>query len=396
MHAQDKAALQHKYDKLQEEIHNAQDLLDQTRQNKKSSLNSLNILNRKMDIRRQAMDNLSAQMALIDMSMAETQQSIKKMQKDLGDMKQQYAKMICAAYVNDRNYKPLHFIFSAKNVNEAFRQIEYMKAFNDFRKDQISAINEVRENLEEKLEIIKKNKSDKQDLIAKEKEEQDKLAGEKAQQDENLKSLQSKEKQLAGQIDRKKKDAADLNKKIQSIIAEEIRKEKEAAAKQNTAKNDGSHAASATSEVPELTPEMKLISKNFEDNRGRLPWPVERGTVTGQFGKHPHPVLKDVVVENNGIDIATQEGASVRCIFDGEVVNVIFNPSFQKGVIIKHGSYYSVYTNLESVNVKPGEKVRAKEKIGTVYTDEDEGKTEVHLEIWDGTTLMDPSLWISK
>ena len=141
---------------------------------------------------------------------------------------------------------------------------------------------------------------------------------------------------------------------------------------------------------------MQLISKNFEGNKGKLPWPVERGTITERFGKHEHPVLKDVIVENNGIDIATAEGATVRSIFDGEVVNVIFNPSFQKGVIIKHGEFYSVYTNLSDVTVKAGDKVSTKQKIGIAWEDPEEGKTEVHLEIWKNTVILDPSLWISK
>jgi murein DD-endopeptidase MepM/ murein hydrolase activator NlpD len=141
---------------------------------------------------------------------------------------------------------------------------------------------------------------------------------------------------------------------------------------------------------------MQLISKNFEGNKGKLPWPVERGTIVERFGKHAHPVLKDVIVENNGIDISTTDGATVRCLFDGEVVNVIFNPSFQKGVIIKHGEYYTVYTHLSSVSVSAGDKVSTKQKIGNAWEDPDEGTTEVHLEIWKGTVILDPGLWISK
>jgi murein DD-endopeptidase MepM/ murein hydrolase activator NlpD len=144
-----------------------------------------------------------------------------------------------------------------------------------------------------------------------------------------------------------------------------------------------------------LTPEMALISSNFAGNKGRLPWPVERGTITGKFGTQPHAALRNVTVENNGIDITTQAGAPVRSIFEGEVVNVIFNPSFQKGIIIKHGEYYSVYTGLTAVQVKAGDKITTKQVIGTAYTGDD-NQTEIHLEIWKGTTIMDPAGWITK
>ena len=215
-----------------------------------------------------------------------------------------------------------------------------------------------------------------------------------------------------------KKDATDLNKKIQAVIAEEIRKETEKAeaAALAAAKLKAAESKTASSETKTttpttekktttteaktvnlgLTPEMQLISKNFEGNKGKLPWPVERGTITERFGKHAHPVLRDVIIENNGIDIATAEGSAVRAVFDGEVVNIIFNPAFQKGVIIKHGEYYSVYTNIAEVTVKAGDKITTKQKIGTAWEDPEEGKTEVHLEIWKNTVILDPALWISK
>ena len=249
--------------------------------------------------------------------------------------------------------------------------------------------------------------------------EKKKLDDEKSKKDSALKKLSTQEKDLKKQIDKKKKDAVSLKNKIQAIIAEEIKKEKqraaeEAAKKEAEAKKaaEKANTTTGTTTTPQtpvqtkekpaeqinlgLTPEMQLISKNFSGNKGKLPWPVERGTITERFGTHPHPVLKDVMVENNGIDIATADGSLVRSIFDGEVVNVIFNPSFQKGVIIKHGEYYSVYTNLSDVTVKAGDKVTTKQKIGTAWEDPEEGKTEVHLEIWKGTVILDPALWISK
>ena len=419
----DKKSLQKKYATLQDEIKDAEDLLNNTKQKKESSLNELKLLNRKIDMREEVIGNISQQVNGVEEQIRATNHSITAMESDMAELKKQYAQMVYYTYLNDENYEPLHFIFSAKSINDAFQRVQYIRSFHSFRKDQITAIEDISTELKDKLEGIQQEKSEKEELLTKAEKEKQKLDQEKASKDKAVKSLQSQEKDLKKQIDKKKKDAVALNNKIQSIIAEEIKKEKaaaaaaeaarqkEAEAKANTTTAKTTDAKSTTTTTATekktttteaktvnlgLTPEMQLISKNFEGNKGKLPWPVERGAITERFGKHEHPVLKDVIVENNGIDIATTEGAAVRSIFDGEVVNIIFNPSFQKGVIIKHGEYYSVYTNIENVTVKAGDKVTTKQKIGTAWQDPDDGKTEVHLEIWKGTVLLDPSLWINK
>ncbi len=419
----DKTTLQNKYSKLQSEIKDTEELLNSTKKKKENSLSELKLLNRKIDVREQVINNIAQQMHSVNEELNETTSAINAMQSDMSELKKQYAQMVYYTYLNDQDYKPLHFIFSSNSINEAFQRVQYIRSFHSFRKEQITAIEEISESLTNKLNKIAQEKEEKESLLTKEEKEKKQLDAEKAKKDDAVKKLQSQEKDLKKQIDKKKKDAAALKNKIQSIIAEEIKKEKEKAAaeaariKEAEAKKAAEQKTTTTGTTTKttetttakteekattekvnlgLTPEMQLISKNFVGNKGKLPWPVERGTITERFGKHPHPVLKDVIVENNGIDIATTEGTAVRSIFDGEVVNVIFNPAFQKGVIIKHGEYYSVYTNLENVTVKAGDKVTTKQKIGTAWEDPEEGKTEVHLEIWKNTVILDPALWISK
>lgn len=419
----DKASLQNKYSKLQSEIKDTEELLNSTKKKKENSLSELKLLNRKIDVREQVINNIAQQMHSVNEELNETTSAINAMQSDMSELKKQYAQMVYYTYLNDQDYKPLHFIFSSNSINEAFQRVQYIRSFHSFRKEQITAIEEISQSLTHKLNVIAQEKEEKESLLTKEEKEKKQLDAEKAKKDDAVKKLQSQEKDLKKQIDKKKKDAASLKNKIQSIIAEEIKKEKEKAAaeaariKEAEAKKAAEQKTTTTGTTTKttetttakteekattekvnlgLTPEMQLISKNFAGNKGKLPWPVERGTITERFGKHPHPVLKDVIVENNGIDIATTEGTAVRCIFEGEVVNVIFNPAFQKGVIIKHGEYYSVYTNLENVTVKAGDKVTTKQKIGTAWEDPEEGKTEVHLEIWKNTVILDPALWISK
>lgn len=404
----DKKSLETKYNKLQSEIRDAEDLLEQTKKKKQNSLNEVKLLNSKISVREEMIGNISQQVGAVSNEMQETVDVINTMEKDMETMRTQYAKMITYAYINDNHYEPLHFVFASGSVNEAINQVQYVKEFTAFRKQQAAAIKAVQAALEVKIGMLERDKTQKQQLLDKEREQKQKLDREKSEKDKSVKNLQKEEKKINDQIKQKKKDADALNKKIQSIIAEEIRKEKERAAAEaakkasaekttgTTAKAETPAEKAAEKATPGLTPEMALVSKNFEGNKGRLPWPVERGTITGKYGTHPHPVLKNVSIENNGIDISTTDGAAVRSLFEGEVLNVIFNPSFQKGVIIKHGEYYTVYTNLASVNVEPGTKVSAKQKIGTVYTNAEEGKTEVHFELWKGTTILDPALWISK
>ncbi|MBK6729857.1 MAG: peptidoglycan DD-metalloendopeptidase family protein [Bacteroidetes bacterium] len=405
----DKKSLETKYTKLQSEIKDTEHLLEQTKKKKQNSLNEVKLLNSQINVRQEMISNIALQVGAVSKEMQETAGVINSMEKDIQGMRDQYAKMITYAYVNDNNYEPLHFIFASGSMNDAINEIQYVKEFTAFRKQQAAAIKAVQAALQSRIDQLESDKTKKEDLLQSEKQQKQKLDKEKSAKDNSVKSLQKEEKKINDQLKQKKKDADALNKKIQSIIAEEIRKEKERAAAEAAKKAAAEKKASTTTaaekttaekatttEAVGLTPEMALVSKNFEGNKGRLPWPVERGTITERFGTHAHPVLKNVSIENNGINISTTEGASVRAIFEGEVLNVIFSPSFQKGIIIKHGEYYTVYTNLASVSVEPGAKVSAKQKIGTVYTNSEEGKTDVHLELWKGTTLLDPALWISK
>lgn len=431
----DKKSLQNKYEKLQDEIKDTEDLLKDTKSKKQNSLNEVKLIKKKIDVRQEMIQTLSLQMSAVQKEMQEAQKEIGVMEDKLDNLKAEYADMIYYAYINESDYQPIHFVLASKSLNDVIHEIEYVRSYTSYRKQQLETIAATQETLQQNIEQLAQDKKEKENLLGKEQEQKDKLTGEKAEKDVTLKNLQGKEKELAAQIDKKKKDAKDVNKKIQNIIAEEIKKEKEKAEAEAKKKKEAEEKALAEKKAaekkasetkttesktettaekktetkttaekktvpdkpnPNLTPESQLASKNFEGNKGKLPWPVERGVITERFGTHEHPVLNGVMIENNGIDITTSDGASVRCIFEGEVVNVIFNPSFQKGVIIKHGNYYTVYTQLENVSVSAGDKVSTKQKIGTAYTNSDEGTTEVHLEIWKGTALLDPSGWISK
>jgi septal ring factor EnvC (AmiA/AmiB activator) len=391
-----KEKLKEQYNELLQEIRKTEEVLAETKKNKQATVSELAALQRKIDIRKRLIGNIDDQISGLDNKITETAGVIYSMEKDLDEFKEEYAGMLYYAYVNQDQYDKVSFIFSSRNFAEAIRRFQYMKEYTSFRKEQIEMIELTKDALSFKIGELELSKAEKRDLLQEEEKQRKQLDSERNEQNSKIKTFSSIESKLLSAINTKKKDALKLNKKIESIIAEEIRKERLRALE--AANESGTNTGSRGSSVPTLTPKMRLLSSQFSENRGRLPWPVERGTIIGVFGKRVHPVLRDppVYIQSNGIDISTVKGSAVLALFDGEVVNIIYSPSFQSGVIVKHGEYFTVYTNLINVSVKPGDAVKAKMPLGTAYTDDSENKTEVHLEVWKGTTLMNPEEWIIR
>ena len=205
-------------------------------------------------------------------------------------------------------------------------------------------------------------------------------------------NLKKKEGSIQQTIKDKQAQAKKFQKEIDKIIAEEIRKANERAAKDATV----TKPSSDNSVKMALTPVEKALSTSFASNKGKLPWPVERGVVSSSYGKHPSPLSERVMVTNNGIDIATTENAKARCVFKGEVVTVVKPSASNIGVIIRHGDFFTVYSQLDEVYVNRGDKVDTKQDIGRVHTDRSEGKTEIHFELRQGIDCLNPTIWLSK
>jgi murein hydrolase activator len=392
----DKNALRQQYDQLLQEIRKTEEVLAETKRSKQATVSELEALQRKIDIRRRLIGNISDQVSNLDNRILENTRVILSLERDLDDLKTEYAEMVYQAYVGQDDMDRLAFVLSSSSFSEALRRMQYLQAYSAFRKEQLRLIRDTRSALSFKVSELEQAKAEKRGLLDEEERQRLTLDRERQEQSSKISTLSSIENKLLAAINTKKKDAETLNKRIEQIIADEIRKERLRALE--AANKAGENTGSRGAEVPSLTPEMRALSSQFSENRGRLPWPVDRGNITGSFGKRVHPVLRDppVYIQSNGVDITTTAGAPARCIFDGEVVNLIYNPSFQRGVIIKHGEYFSVYTNLQDVSVKPGDAVKARQPIGTVFTDPEDNKTELHIEIWKGTTLMNPSEWLSS
>lgn len=377
MWAQSKKDLEAQKDQIQKDIIYKNKLLEETKKNKELSVSQLVLLNKKISSREDLIRTINREIRAIDKQIEETNMLISSMEKDLQNLKEEYAKMVYYAYKNKSSYDKLMFIFSADDFNQAYKRLMYYQQYAKYREHQAEMIKKTQEALNGKIKELQQIRLEKQALLNQERSERNSLAKEKTEKQGVVNALQNDEKKLKAEIDKKKKEAVKLQKAIQKMIEEEIAREKA----------KGKEA---------LTPEAKALSDNFALNKSKLPWPVEKGEITGKYGKQAHPILKGIEIQNNGIDISTTKGAMARAVFDGEVTKVMIIPGVGKVVMVRHGEYYTVYSNLKETFVQKGDKVKTKQEIGTVITDENKGLTEVHFEIWKRQTIMNPVDWIYK
>lgn len=377
--AQSRKDLENKKKKLQEDIELKNNLLKETTRNRQLSLSQLVLLNKKISSREELIYTIRREIKALDKQIEENRSLIKSMEEDLKRLKDEYAQMVFFAYKNKNAYDRLMFIFSSKDFNQAYKRLKYFQQYSDYRKKQVELIVKTQEALLQKQKELEDKKKEKEGLLQQEQGEKNSLYAEKQDQQKMIRGLQDKEKKLKDDIKKTEQERAKLQKAIQRIIEEEMAKAKESGNKSLA-----------------LTPEAMKLSADFQSNKAKLPWPVEKGILVGSFGEHPHPVLKGITVKNNGVDISTAENSSVRAVFGGEITGVIIIPGAGKALMVRHGEYLSVYANLKEVFVQKGDKVSTKQEIGKVMTDETDGKTEVHFEIWKGQVILDPATWLYK
>lgn len=386
--AQDKKSeLQAKKSKIEEEINYTNKLLSETKQSKQASLNQLVLLNKKISKRQELINAIANEIDQIDKKIDHTNDTIAELTENIKKLKEEYAKMIFYAQKNRNSYSKLMFVFSANNFNQAYQRLKYLQQYSSYRQNQVRLIKEAQVVLATKVALLQEQKKQKLNLKSLEEEEKQKLSKEKTEQDKTVKNLTQKERDLLKKLRENEKAAKKLQKAIEDIIAEELRKARE------TAKKTG--AKPSPENVFGLTPTEMKLSSSFAANKGSLPWPTERGVISATFGEHPHPVLKGIITKNNGIDITTTSGSYARAIFDGEVTSVMALPNYNNVVIIRHGEFLTVYSNLGSLEVKKGDKVTTKQKLGLIETD-DTGRTKLHFELWKGKILQNPETWILK
>lgn len=395
--SQSKEVLQSKKAQIQKEIQLTNKLIKKAKKEKNQSINILSTLNKQIESRGEIVKTLDLEIKMtivqidnLKAEIKETKQSINDQQNLLDTLKKEYALMIRHAYHNRNSYDRLAFIFSAQSYNQAFKRIRYLQEYSQFRQKQVKEIKEVERQLSEELLSLKRQKvlltvakNKRNAMLGESQIEINLLTQEKQSQNTFLSSLRKKEKKLKKDLSNQQQLAKTLDDKIKKIIAEEIRKAKEKA-------NVGGGVTLS------LTPEEQQLADNFSSNKGKLPWPVERGVIIERFGIQPHPVLRGIETLNNGVKITTEEGSFVRAIFEGNVSRIIDIPGSGKAVIISHGDYFTVYSNLIEVFVKRGQTVGLKEDIARVFTKSSNKESITELQIWNGSEKLDPSSWLYK
>jgi len=392
----EKEKLQKTKRQLEEEIRYTNELLETTQQSKKTSLNKLQILTKKIRSREALIDAINAELEGVQLKISVENIQIDRMSRQLKSMKDEYARMIYHAYriMNGRN--KLMFIFSAKDFNQAYQRLKYYQQYASWRRRQAQKIESTQIAITHQSKELESIKNQKMTLIQAQQLEKQKLDREKLDKAKSVKEFTSREKQLAKTLKNKQNAAQQLENEIEKLIAEEIRISLERDNKRSANDNKSTPSGSSGSKpLLNLTIREKERSSSFASNRGRLPWPCDRGFISGSFGEHPHPVLEYVKVKNNGIDIMTERSSLVKAVFEGRVSWVKSFPNLNKVVIIRHGDYLTVYSNLGEVSVRDGQEVTARQTIGRVYTNPEDQRSELHFEIWRGKIIQNPEEWLT-
>ncbi len=406
----DKKKLQNKFNELLNDIKQIENSLKETSSKKSQSIDQLQSINAKIDKREKLIKNINEQAVMLDGEILLKNNNISVMSKEISLLKHDFSKTLVYAYKNRFESTNWLLLLTASSFSDAYNRYLYLKRYSEYRERQVDNMMHSIADLNVKVKELNVVKQEKTDMLLKEKEQQGKLVQEKILKDQLIAKLSKDESKLKAQVQKKNQEARDLNNQIQKIIEKEIAEAKkradlEAKKKANvktTPPNKTTSTTTTTTTVPKktteetlgLTPAEASLSRDFASNYGRLPWPVEKGFIVSKFGKHLHPSA-NVYVENNGVDIKTSSGASVRALFEGSVLSIFYMPFNQNSIILKHGEYFSVYSNMKTVSVKVSAKITTKQPMGNAYTNADDGNTMVHLEIWKGKVKLDPQTWLA-
>ena len=370
--AQNVKDLQKQQRELQQQLEQTAQMLKQTKQNETATENKLNLLNNDIKTRKKLIRNIQGEINALNGEMGTLRQKRFTLQKELEACKEDYARLVRETHYADMQQSPLLFLLSAENFQQLIRRVQYMQQFAAYRKEQVKKIESLQSDIDIQNTLLEERKQNRSTALQSQKREQDKLTRDERKQKDMLQSLKKKEKNLIAKQQEQQKKVDALNKQIEELIAKQVRT------------------------TTTLTKEQQLIAGGFEANQGRLPWPVEKGFISGYFGKHQHPVHEHVTINNKGIYLQTVAGANARAIYEGEVSSCAqINGNY--AVIVQHGNYRTVYSPLKKIYVKQGDKVKAKQAIGEIVTDTSEdNKTELYFQIYKDRSIINPGLWLAQ
>ena len=372
MNAQTLKELQAQQKKYAEEIETTGKMIKQTKQNEKATENKLNLINQDIRTRKKLINSINQEIVALDQEQTRLKVEHTRLEQELDSLKQDYARLVQLTHYADMQQSPLLFLLSAQDFNQLFRRIRYMREFAVYRQQQVAQIENVKADIQIQADLIQDNRREKDNALKTQQRERDQLARNERKQKAMLQDLKKKEKELIAKQRQQQKKIDELNKQIERAIAKQVDRKQQ------------------------LTKEQELIAGGFAANKGRLPWPVAKGFISGHYGKHQHPVYENVTLNNKGVYIQTPAGSDARAVYEGEVTTCMVMGSTY-AIIIQHGNYRTVYTGIQTPTVKPGQKVQAKQSIGKIASNpDDDNKTELQFQVWQDREIQNPELWLAQ
>lgn len=382
--AQSRKELETQRIKLQNEIKEINALLFKSQKKEKTLLSDLSDLNNRIRVRMKLIKTINDETRQISKEIKENESEVAQLQNRLELLKKDYANMVVQSYKSKTKQSRLMFILSSEDFMQAYKRIQYIKQYAAYRVEQGEEIKIETIKLANLNDFLKETKLEKESLLAINEREKDSINEEKESQESLVKSVKNKKRKYIAEINKKQKVEKAINKKVEKLIREAIARSK--SKNSSNSKNTGFS----------LTPEAKILEKDFISNKGKLPSPVKRGVIVRRFGKQSHPTLKGITIESNGVFYATEKNAKARVIFDGKVLAIQVLPGKKKAVLVQHGNYISVYKNLENVTVRKGDNVKTKQEIGKIHTDKTTGKTILAFVLFKEVHRQNPEEWVYK
>ncbi len=394
--AQNRQELEEKRKRLLREIAMTNSLLEKTSRNKAATLDRYTTLQKQIERRERLIQTLNAEIAAAEAAIVRNIAVVASLEQDIEIMRADYARTVRQAYRRKSLTNPLLFVLSADNLNQAFRRWLFVRKYDRFRKTQADAITSTRQALQIRTAALENTRRQQEDLLHSLQQQRQTLGAELQEKERLLRTLKSDEERLRADLKKQQTQHEALNTAIERIIQEEVRKQ--AARREEAAiatpPAGGAASAPVAEDAPLLIGKEDVTTSNFRQNRGRLPWPVQNGYISRRYGRQKHPTLANIEIDNKGIDIRTDERAPVKAVHDGIVSGIQYVPGHENTVIVQHGDFYTVYSNLNEVNLSKGARVKAGQVIGRVNTNPISNAAELHFEVWHQTQRLDPSKWL--
>ncbi|MCE3296316.1 MAG: hypothetical protein K0R65_2030 [Crocinitomicaceae bacterium] len=395
--------LKREQEKLEKNISNTKNLLEKTKTNAEITLNELKLIDNQVKFREELLQNFDNQIRGTELKIEQKNNQINELETKLASLKEQYRKLVIYAYKKRSKQGQMMFIFSSSSYYEALKRKKYLEKIAEIQRKQKLIIQQHRKLIaKEKGELVEE-KSYKETIADQKRREKEEILKDKEEQSKALTKLKQEEGKLLAAIKKDEARKAEIKRKIDKAIQDEIARQEKSkpktpkGTKPKTPKTSSGETKPKTEEpVKFIEPKEVELNTNFETNKGKLPWPVATGSITEKFGKNPHPSIPNIFTNNNGVDISTNKGASVRAVFEGEVTSIINILGAGKTVIIRHGNYRTVYSNLQDVYVSTGSKVSTKQAIGSLLVQEGAALSVLHFEVRQDINVMNPSLWITR